>query len=810
MLDSLQNDRVEVLHRNKALLDSVITMKMTPRVERLREAFLALEASVSINKLRIETRVMKETQGEPMEVRRAKVFAAFVRETPISIFPDELIVGCAGDGPLCHYMTPEGLEDQEAGASLFPRRVSDEDDLGELQKDIMPYWKGDGKWEKTRKGRNLQLIPPGILDLMFVDPDASPRENSLVYTAWWSQVQGAEIGHNALGYEKVLKKGFLGVKRDAEERLARLDADEPEELKKEPFLQSVIIAMEAAAEIGNRFAALAREMAESEEDAKRKGELLKIAEVCDWVPANPARTFREALQSVFFARMLVMWETPNAVSHSPGRIEQYLNPYYERDLGSEVLTKEETQELIDCYLVKLNEVGYGNHVAVGGVKANGQDATNDLSYTFIEGMAHVRLVEPYFSVMVHGKTPDALLIKACQLLSLGTGHPVFINSDVQVEQMLARPIPLEHARAVGPVGCYEPVVPGFDAGLNGSGLINFGAMLELALANGWNKYYGKKLGMETGDPRQFKSFEDVREALRKQVKWMLKDWIQVNNISEEGLAEFSPTPYESALIEDCIEKGLSREAGGARYNYSPLICGAGAVDAGDSLAAIKKLVFEEGKITMDQLCDALAKNFEGDEDLRQMLLKEPKFGNDDDTVDEQVAWVSHLFAEEVTKLENNRGGHAIPLGAPVQLYQMCGVATGALPSGRLAGEPVSDAWSPCMGNDVNGPTSVLKSLGKVDHVELLGGVTLNLRLAPEVFKGKDGVKRAADLIRTFVDQRVFMVQINVVSSETLRAAQKEPEKFSDVMVKVAGYSAYFAGLTKPLQDGIIARTEHSL
>ena len=810
----IEDSSVEVLHRDKARVARVTNIEITPRVEKLRDRFLERRYTLSIEKMRIETRVMKETEGEPMEIRRAKVFAAYARELPISIIPDELIIGSAGDNPRRRFIDPEELERIDAGVEVdfnnknFNRGLSDED-WRLLREEIIPYWKGDGNWWRTRHGRNYRRIPPDIFNLMVEDPEEIPPKMSLIYSLGVGMVEGGQIGHNSIGYEKVLKKGFLGIKKDAEERLARLDHNNPEELKKAPFLKGVIIAMEAAAEIGKRFAARARKMAEIEEETVRKEELLKIADVCDWVPANPARSFHEALQSVFFTRMLVMWETSLCVSHSVGRIEQFLNSYYERDIKERKLTKEETQELIDCFLIKLNHMGYGDHVAVGGIKVNGQDATNDISYMILDGMAHVRLTEPFASIMVHSKTPDSLLIKACQLLSLGTGHPVFINNDVQVDQMLARAIPLEHARTVTQVGCYEPVIAGYDAGTLPSGLMNLASMMELVMSNGWNHYYQKKLGLESGDPRQFKSFEELQEAFRSQVAWLVKDIILVEKIVEQTLVELTPTPYESALIEDCIEKGISREAGGARYNFGPMVLGTGAIDAGNSLAAIKRLVFEEGKITMDQLCNALDNNFKGYDNLRQMLLKEPKFGNDDDYVDEQVAWVSHVFAEEVKKIKNPRGGYGTTIGAPMQMYVYAGSATGALPSGRLAGEPLSDAWSPCAGTDLNGPTSVFKSHGKIDHVELLSGVTLNMRLDPELFNGEDGIKRCADMIRGFVDQKVFQVQINVISSETLRAAQKEPNKFRDVMVKVAGYSDYFVTLPKELQDGIIARTEHS-
>jgi formate C-acetyltransferase len=558
--------KAEVLHRNRDLLDSVTDFEVTPRVERLRKEFVEKRYCLSIDRMRIETRVMKETEGEPMEVRRAKVFAAIVREMPVNIFADELIVGCAELNPRCRYIDAEELEAIEAGVKLdkwshyYHKSLTDED-LREMKEEMIPYWKGSGKWEKTRHGRNYQLIPPEIYNLMVEDPAVHPPTMSLVYTAGYGLAKGGQIGHNSLGYEKVLKKGFLGVKKDAEERLARLDQTDPDERKKAPFLQGVIIAVEAAAEIGTRYATKARELAKQEKDAERKPELEKIAEICDRVPAHPALTFREALQSAYFARMLVMWETFHAVSHSVGRVGQYANPYYENDKKAGLLTKGEAQELIDCFLIKLSHASHANHVGVGGVKPNGQDATNDLSYMLLEGMAHVRLTEPFMSIMVHSKTPDALLIKGCKLLSLGTGHPVFINNDIQVEQMLARPVPLKHARALAQVGCYEPVVAGFDGGHYAEGPLNLAVILELVLTNGWSRHYNKELGLETGDPRQFKSFEELREAFQKQVSWILKGINTVSEIVEETLAELCPTPYESALIEDCIEKGISKEAG---------------------------------------------------------------------------------------------------------------------------------------------------------------------------------------------------------------------------------------------------------
>jgi formate C-acetyltransferase len=336
-------------------------------------------------------------------------------------------------------------------------------------------------------------------------------------------------------------------------------------------------------------------------------------------------------------------------------------------------------------------------------------------------------------------------------------------------------------------------------------------VLEFALTNGWSRIHRKRMGIETGDPRQFETFEEVREAFKKQLAWLIRCYAIAQNIQEMTLAETDATVYQSALTEDCIEKGMPKEKGGARYNFGPGITACGAVDVGDSLAAIKKLVFDEKRISMDQLLDALEKNFEGCEELRRLLLKAPKYGNDEDYADEQVAWVMRVYSDEVLKQKNMRGGHMLSKQIPLSTFIPQGKVVGALPSGRLAGEPLSDGVSPTRGSDTRGPTAVIKSAGKINAAEVSRlGQTLNMRISPEVLKDRDGIKRLADLLRVFIDEKIHHIQINVVSSDTLRAAQREPDKYSDLVVKVAGYNAYFTTLPVSLQDAIIARTEHGV
>ena len=791
MLETLKSELAEGTSRDayvSDMLDRVMAIRPTARVERMREAYFDGEGTFSIDRARIETRVMKETEGEPEVTRRARIFAAVVREMPIDIYPDELFAGCTSVRPHCTNITPIYQPLSTAGITnraLVGTREAETDytdDMTREMEELTRYWKEQGR------------VPGWPLNL-------------------------SHYGHNLQNFEKVLKKGFVGIRKDAEERLARLDLTNPDEFRKVAFLEGVIMSMDAASEIGKRYAARARELAEKEADSTRKAELLKIAEVCEWVPANPARTFYEALQSLYFAFMLLYWELPY-ISHNQGRLDQYLYPYYESDVREGRTTQEAAQELCDCYFLKLSQGPGACTTNVGGVKADGSDATNALSYMFIESMMHTRFTTPWLGVLIHSKTPDDLIVKACQLSSLGTGHPQFLNSDVMVAQCLARGdlggplVTLEDARSAATMGCVEPIIPGKDSGYLFYNTANVASAMHDMLTSPENQTNRGKIpkwgieALETSDPRQFTSFEDVQEAFQKVVAWQRRN-SQSMGARNEMIVMQTPTVYESALIDDCIEKGICREEGGAHYNWTATGGLLGSSDAGDSLAVIKKLVFEEKKITMAELCDALDSDFEGYEDIRKMCLEVPKFGNDEDYVDKQVAWVMHQWVDEFKKLKNLRGGYCIPGGSPMAMHVPYGKVVGALPSGRLAGEPLCDASSPSAGNDLSGLTAVLKSSGKIDHTEIHGGAVLNLRIDPAAFKGGD-MRRMIDLVRAFIDQKVFHMQINVVSSDTLKAAQKVPGQYRDLVVKVAGYNAFFTELTDELQESIIVRTEHGL
>ncbi|MDP6025718.1 MAG: pyruvate formate lyase family protein [Pseudomonadales bacterium] len=782
----------QALQVEPTLREEVITTEATARVEGLRQLYLNTKDRVVIDILRIRTRVMQETEGQPMITRQAKAFAAIVREMPVNIYADEPFVGwlfCEPRGANLsggQAISIQGEFDTISTREITPFLISDEDKR-ELREEIIPYWKAH-------------------------------------------RVAGSTLPHWTAGYEKVLKIGLLGIKKEAEERLASLDLADPEDFSKLAFLEGVVLALEAAAEIGERFAAKARELASTEKDGSRKEELLRIAETCDRVPAHPATTFCEAIQSVWFVHILHALDNEHATGMGPGRPDQYLYPFYKKDIDEGRLDKEQAQELIDCWFMRYSQYymvwradagSYGthtphtpgHHLDVGGVKPDGTDASNELSYMFIEAMMHTPgMTEPTLGLLVHSKTPEDLLIKACKLTALGGGYPMFINQDLRIESLLARneildgpPITLAIARTGTGAGCHELVVPDMESGFSFTPL-NLASVVQLVLTNGISRNSGKKKGIETGDPRQFTSYEEVQEAFCKQMAWQLRNGIIGSHMAERALL---PKAFNSALVDDCIEKGISKEEGGARYNIHGVQTW-GRIDAGNSMAAIKKLVFDSGKITMNQLCDALEANFVGHEYINKICVDAPKFGNDDDFVDEQIAWVTHVVNEEAKQYKSSYGGCSVVAEVPSASYIGAGKGVAALPSGRLAGEPLCEAGTPTAGSALNGPTSVLKSVGKVNNAEVNQGQTLNLRLEPSLFSREMGFHTLAGLIRVFVDQKVDHVQINVVHSDVLKAAQKEPENYKDLTVKVAGYNARFVELHRELQDSIIARTEYGL
>ena len=804
---------LQALEREESLRERVIASKPTHRVEKLRQRYLDTKYKYVIDILRIMTKVMKQTEAEPIVTRRAKCFAAIVTGVPINIYADEPFVGWLFSEPGGEELRENSLRWMErlleskgshgTGPSIFSDEIK-----REIIEELIPYWKSQ---------RSVFALPAEVV------------ESGLWGPFRVRLVEGERfLAHFVVNYEKVLNKGLLEIRKEAGDRLDRIDFSKPDEIKKVPFLQGVTMALEAASGLGERFAARARELSAEEKDPIRKQELLEIADVCDRVPAHPARTFREALQSIWFTHMMLAWEVSFVGGTSPGRVDQYLYPFYERDIREGRITREDAQELLDCWCMRFSQHIYqgaghptpGHHIDVGGLRADGKDATNELSYMFIEAMMHtLGMVEPTLGLLVHSKTPDSLLSKAVQLTAMGGGYPMYINHDLMVENLLARyanspgapALTLSVARqyACG-AGCHEPTLATMDSGFNPArDTQTLVQALDLVLTNGVRRADDRKIGVETGDPEGFESFDEFKQAYTEQLARLIRLKTIARNLDD--LQALQPTVFTSALVEDCIENGTAKEAGGARYNAGTPEQLMGSVDVGNSLAAIKKLVFEDRRVTMSQLCEALDHNFEGFDSIHRWCLESPKFGNDEDAVDDEVAWVIHAVAEEAGKFTNVYGGRNCAFHIPWDGFISVGQNTRALPSGRKAREPLADGISPNMGTDLNGPTSVLKSVGKVNNAgDATLGQSLNMKIDPTVFENEDGFKRLADLIRVFVDQKVDHVQINVISVDTLRAAQEEPEKFRDLLVKVAGYNARFTSLHKALQDQIIARTEHGV
>jgi pyruvate formate-lyase/glycerol dehydratase family glycyl radical enzyme len=559
-----------------------------------------------------------------------------------------------------------------------------------------------------------------------------------------------------------------------------------------------------------------------ESNPVRRAELEKISEICRWVPAHPARTFHEALQSFWFVHLILNLET-NSYAIGPGRFDQYLYPYYQADVEAGRLSQDQAWELLACLWIKFNELTvvkeggtakasttYADfqNLNLGGQTADGLDATNELSYLCLDVTGRLKLPQPQVSVLISEKTPDRFLLKACEVIRMGFGLPAVFNEDEKVQALLHKGKTLEDARLGGINGCVELNVQGKD-NMASSGYLNMPKCLELALNDGVNPATGAQLGPRTGNPRNFASFDGLLQAFRQQLAHAVDLKIIYDGIARQVYAEFCPVPFTSLLISDCMEKGRDYHAGGARYNL-PLICGVGTGTMADSLAAIKKLVYTDRKVSLDEIAAALRADFKGYERLRQMLLNgAPKWGNGDNMVDTLGHDTVDLFCNELEKHRNAEGVTYAANMIPTTTHIWFGALTGATPDGRLSGTPLSEGISPVQGMDRNGPTAVVRSMARLDHARCCGTL-LNMKFHPSALSGQEGLRKFAHLIRTYFGLGGHHMQFNVVSAETLRAAQEHPEQYRTLVVRVAGYSDYFVRLSRDLQDEIISRTEHGL
>ncbi len=788
---------------------AIVEIERKSRVNKLREKMLVMP-SICIERGYWMTESYKETESEPIIIRRAKALEKILREMTIGIEDGELIVGKATSKTVGGILRPEVqwewyLEEIETVSTREWDRFAPltEEEKAKM-KECLPYWKGKALFDKWRT-----MIPEDALKL-----------NHKIQAAAAYCLNNQHYGHIAVDNEGVLTKGLNGIKKQVDEGLKILTLANLEDFEKYQFLKAVNITLEAAVSFAKRYADLARSLAAKETDSQRKAELKKIAEMCDWVPANPARSFYEALQSVWFIHVVVMVESWGA-GMSFGRPDQYFYPFYKKDIEEGKITREEARDLLALLLIKNNIysdargeeavryfAGAGGQASItlGGITREGNDAVNELSYLFLDAETDVRLKED-FIIRVHKNTPDAFLMKACEVAKLLRGKLKFVSDETNVQRLLSNGKPLEYARDYMVTGCNSPGVPARSLDIPG-GIVNLPLMLELALNNGASRLTGEQLGPETGDPRKFKSYDEVLDAYKKQVEALIPVALFFKNVDKQLYAQYYPVPFQSALFPSCIEKGLDITNGGTAPYVSHSTSLGGAPNVGDSLAAIKKAVFEDKKLTMDRLIDALDKNFEGEEEVLHILNSVPKFGNDNDYVDSIVNEVLMHAADEVGKIRGFKGAISSAAAGTITTNVPLGYVVGALPDGRKAGEPISEGGiSPHQGRNVSGPTATMRSVAKIDHAKLNNGSVLNMRFSPDSLKDESKMRKFAALVRTFLESGGGLVQFNIVGTDTLRDAQKYPEKYKDLLVRVATYSAYFVELSPELQNDIIARME---
>jgi len=784
---------------------------MNARIKKLRDQSLRAVPSLSPERALLVTAFYKTqaAANQPVPVQRALAFKYILENKAVVINDGELIVGERGPSPKATSTYPEitchSLEDLDIlnSRKKTPFKVSAQ--TRKVYKDtIIPYWKGH-----SLRDRIFGEMTPEWLDAY----------RAGVFTEFMEQ---RSPGHTVLD-DKIYKKGMTGFRKDIAERLTRLDfLNDPKALRKKEELQAMDIAAEALIGFARRHADKALELAKSEKDKKREAELREIADVCSRVPKNAPRNFREALQYYWFVHLGVIIELNTWDSFNPGRLDQHLDPFFKAGLKDGSLTEESARELLQAFWVKFNnqpappKVGVTAEesatytdfclINIGGVKPDGEDGVNDLSFLILDVIEEMRLLQPSSMVQISKKTPDRFLKRALRIVKTGYGQPSIFNTDTIIQEMLRQGKSIEDARSGGASGCVEAGIFGKE-NYNLTGYFNLTKVLELTLNDGLDPRSGKRLGISTGRPERFASFEELFQAFQKQLVHFVDIKVKGNNVIERLYAEHLPAPFMSLIIDDCIIRGKDYHDGGARYNTS-YIQGVGLGSITDSLAAIKHNVFDTRAVTMRKLLGALKSNFEGQEFLRQNLLnKSPKYGNDDDAADDILRRVFEAYYGAVNGRSNTKGGcYRINL-LPTTVHVYFGKVIGATPDGRKAGEPLSEGISPVQGADRKGPTAVIKSASKIDHIRT-GGTLLNQKFTPQLLASDEGLANLAHLVRSYFKLEGHHIQFNVVTADTLRQAQKRPELFRDLIVRVAGYSDYFVDLSEDLQNEIILRTEH--
>jgi len=805
----LQNSRVlkELASRRKAV------RPISERISGLRELIVKSEVKISAERAKLLTEFYKRGlgKGKSIPVQRALAFKYLMENVSLPVEPGQLIVGLRGTGinevPTFPEITVHSIEDLKVlnERKVMPYHV-DEDVVRAYENEIIPFWTG-----RT------------IREMIFKNMSAEWME---AYKAgiWTEFMEQRAPGHTA-GGERIFKLGILDIKKEIKNAMERLDPSDPEYFEKMEELKAMDIVADAILIYARRYAELLQKMAREEKDYERKKELEQMAEICRWVPARSPRTFWEALQHYWFIHVGITYETNPWDSFTPGRLDIWLYPFYKKDIEEGRLTKEKAEELLACFFLKFSsqpappKVGVTHEesatyndfskINLGGLKEDGSNAVNELSYLILEVYDKLRTLQPNFAVLISEKNSDHFLMSALKVASVGYGEPPFFNHDGIIRKMLRQGKSLEDARLAGASGCVESGAFGKEAYIL-TGYFNLPKILEITLNNGVDPRTGKKIGLETGDPRNFKSFEELWDAFMKQVAYFLDIKMKGNDIIEAIYAKYLPVPFLSLWIDDCVKKAKDYNAGGARYNTQYIqMVGLGTVT--DSLAALKYHIFENKTFEMSDLLDALNKDFNGYEWMLEILRnpeKTPKYGNDDDRADS----IAVRLVNELSKLVESYPRSPIRKASkrvywlPTTVHIYFGKVTGATPDGRRKGSPVSEGVSPVQGMDRKGILATFMSVAKCDW-DKTGGALLNIKLSPEIFEHEENLKKLAQAVRAFFRLGGHHVQFNVVSAELLREAQKRPKDFQDLMVRVAGYSDYFVKLPKALQDEIISRTE---
>ncbi len=784
---------------------------MNERVQALRELSVNTQPYIDMERCKSETETYKKYEGQlSIPELRGQVLYDYFSTKTLYIGDGELIVGEKGASPQGAPTFPElcchTVEDMHVmnDRDLINFTVKDEDI--EYQKDVaIPYW--DNRSTRSKILANMTQ-------------EWKDCYEAGIFTEFMEQ-RGP--GHT-VGSVKIYEKGFLDYKKDIQDAIDALDfQNDTEAFDKRNELRGMAKACDAIMKLGERYAAYARELAEKEENPKRKEELLQIAANCDVVPAHKPQTFWQAIQMYWFVHLGVTTELNPWDAYSPGRLDQHLNPFYVKDTEEGILDHDKALELLECLWVKFNnqpappKVGitlkesstytdFAN-INTGGITPDGENGVNDVSYLILDCMDDMKLLQPSSNVQISRKTPQKFLKRACEISRKGWGQPAFYNTEAIIQELLNAGKSLEDARRGGTSGCVETGAFGNEAYIL-TGYFNIPKVLELTLNNGFDKMSGKQLGLKLGYATDFKSYEELFDAFKKQMKYLIDIKIEGSNVIEKIFAEYMPAPFLSIITNDCIKKGKDYNAGGARYN-TKYLQGVGTGTITDGLAAIKYNVYDKQNFTMEELMEALNDNFEGHERILNLVRNHtPKYGNDDDYADDIMRSVFETYRNEVTGRKNMLGGTYRVNMLPTTCHVYFGDVMMASPNGRLAHVPVSEGISPEKGADTHGPTAVIKSCAKMDHLQT-GGTLLNQKFTPSVVAGEEGLDQMANLIRSYFNMDGHHIQFNVIDRETLIAAQKNPEQYKDLIVRVAGYSDHFRNLSKALQDEIINRTEQS-